>query len=43
MAQNSQQNRAFDEQMKSKHLIKKFGVGEMIKLILLHFLVYLHS
>ena len=43
MAQNSQQNRAFDEQMKSKRLIKKFGVGEMIKLILLQFLVYLHS
>ena len=43
MIQNSQQNGAFDEQMKTKRLIRKFGVGEMIKLILLQFLFYFHS
>jgi len=34
MAQNSQQNRAFDEQMKSKHLIKKFGAGQIFLAII---------
>lgn len=30
MVQNSQQNGAFDQQKRSRRLIRKFGVGEII-------------